>query len=70
MKFKLIPHYIASSVQFVISISEQNTSESYIVLFEMCKSGFSNVYGTVPPKYGVDLNPNNTHIIIDGVDDL
>lgn len=69
MKFKLVPKFL-SQIQFVISISEQKDREKYIVLFEMCKNGFHNVYGIVPPQYGVELNLHNTNIIIDGVDEL
>jgi len=70
MKFRLIPHYITNSVQFVLSISEQANGGTYLLLFEICKSGFSNINGKIPLKYGIDLDPISTHIIVDGVDDL
>jgi|WetSurMetagenome_2_1015567.scaffolds.fasta_scaffold137872_3 hypothetical protein len=69
MKFKFIPKYLGW-VQFVVSIEEQFDREKYMTLFEINRDGFHNVYGVIPSKYGIDIDPNNTDMIIDGVDVL
>jgi hypothetical protein len=69
LKFKFIPHFL-TRMQFVISIEEHRNSEKYMILFEIDPSGFHNVYGVIPPEYGIELNSHNTDMIIDGVDIL
>jgi|GEM_PF-7074569 hypothetical protein len=69
MNFKLIPKLLGW-IQFVILVYEHGSSQSYMILFEITNNGFHNVYGIIPPKYGVELCEKTTDIIIDGVDEL